>query len=179
MKTKNILVILALILGITFIYYFVLPAYRIYQELSVPIETWSTYTDTRLALSFRYPPNWEIKQGVKFDSDPADDYRLLISSKKLPLNVILIESTNDKIFREIQIDRLIKDYKGKNITINGLNFTQIKDVPLPNDYYFYLEGKAPVKFQLFNASSGIDPFSFSDKIDKILHEIIQSIKATN
>lgn len=179
MKIKKMLAIIGLILSLLVIYYFVLPTYRVYQELSVPsIETWPTYTDSRLGLSFRYPPNWEVKQGAKFDSDSTDEYRLSIYPKNLPLNMIFIESASDKPFRDIQIDRLIKDYNGKNITINGLNFVQIKDAPLPNDYYFYLEGKAPIKFQLFN----IYPletfgFIFTEKMDKTLHDIIHSIKA--
>lgn len=173
MKIRYIFLVLFLFLCLFIVKDIVSPEYKTYQELSYisSIEKWSTYTDQTLHLSFRYPSTWQVKVISKEVIGTPDGYGLTIGGQG---SSVILESSNDKAFRDVQINRIIKEGNGKRVTVNGLNFIQV-----PNHYYFYLEGKTPIKFQLFNFYSQ-DPTIFnsgnSKKMDSILNEIIHSMK---
>lgn len=179
MKIRYILLVFVVILGLLFINYLVLPEYQVYQELSsIPsIEKWPTHTDSRLGLSFQYPPSWEVVIGKSQKDDPVDFYELSITEKKyLGNNQILVESTNDKVFRDVQIGSL---KNGEKVTINGLDFIQVKDEYGLESTFYYLEGKAPIRFQLYNFYTqdepSYHPYS-SKKMYEILNEIIHTMQ---
>lgn len=166
-------------LGLVVINGFVLPEYRTYKELSsIPsIGKWPTYTDSRLGLSFQYPPSWKVRQ-----YQDGDYYQLFIQEIGNPGNGIHIDYSNNKIFKEIQIDPIIKDYSYnvEKVNINGLNFIQVKYKSTNGPYfYLYLEGKIPIRFQLSNYYSMDEP-SFHPygvkKMDEILNKIIHTMK---
>ncbi|MBI2008671.1 hypothetical protein HYS82_03395 [Candidatus Amesbacteria bacterium] len=173
-KIVSVFLILLILSVIGFVTYIRFSDYRAEKELSdIPtVEKWPIYNDSRLGLSFKYPPGWLIKQAPHLSGYPNDYYILWIIYPKIPqTSEILIESTNDKDFRNIQIDRLINDGNGKSIIINDLKFIQAEP------YYFYLDGKASVRFQLLSYySRDGHSKSLQDKMLKILNHIIYSIE---